>query len=513
MLLKSAFAAVSLLAAAVSGSVVSYTRPSIYAKSSHFALTVNGTAIQTVSYDRYDYAQWSMSEGSSTQIRISALGQGSISSYSITPRSLPIKATVKGNELVFSMKKAHYLIIKINDLKEFVVMSDPLESNVPKVGAAGVINAASYGTANSTGTSPTKGIQAALDAAGKKPGSTVYVGPGLYYIGNLLIPTKTSLYLAGGAVLRFTGRKDHYKVMYKKSDLYEGTWWISTAHDSTDIKLFGRGTIDGNGHYTRSKKFMASMVVPAGTKNFKMDGVLVRDSSFWAVNVVQVEHSSFTNLKILDRFDVSQDDGIDINESSHVQVRRVISIANDDSFSAKTWPKDVGTTVPYPYPPRGSTDVTFDDCLAWTLCWAYKVGEGSWQDQSNIVFKNSAVYRAGVGIGIHHKFGSAAIRNVTWFNIDVEQLHGAPAGQAAWGTFYVNNVNQGIGHIQNLKIRDIKATRAGSKKGLIQGQSANAKISGVTFTDIVIAGKKATSLKDLNMNTTKFYENIKVQNT
>ncbi|EJD54714.1 pectin lyase-like protein [Auricularia subglabra TFB-10046 SS5] len=512
MLLGAAFTALSLLAASVSGTIVKYTRPSVYSKSDVFEVKVNGSGLATVSYERYDYVQWSMSEGTSTEVRIKAYRRKSIKSWSITPAALGIKAKIQRNELVFSLKKAQYLIIKIDDLKEFVAVSDPLETNVPKLGASNVFNAADYG-ANNNGSAVTNGIQKALDAAGKKPGSVVYVGPGLYYPSNIVIPTKTSLYIAGGAVLRFTGKKKDYKVMYKKPDLHEGTWWIYTAKDSTDIKLYGRGTIDGNGKYTRSTKFMASLVVPAGTKNFHMDGLLVRESSFWSVNVVQVTDANFSNLKLLNRFDVTQDDGIDINESSRVKVRRTIAIANDDSFSVKTWRAETETSKPYPYPPRISNDVTFDGCLAWTLCFAYKVGEGAWQPHSNIVFKNSHVYRAGVGIGIHHKFGSQPIRNVTWYNIHIEELHGAPAGQAAWGTFFVNNVNLGIGPIEGLKIREIHAKRVGSRKGLIQGQSSSSMVNGVTFTDVYFGGKKAKNLKELNMNTSKFYKNIQVKNT
>ncbi|EJD54216.1 pectin lyase-like protein [Auricularia subglabra TFB-10046 SS5] len=512
MLLKTAFTALSLLAATVSGTIVKYTRPPIFVKSDVFEVKINGSGLATVSYERYDYVQWSMSEGPLTEVRIKAWRQKSISSWSITPAKLGIQATIQGNELVFSMKKAHYLIIKIDDLKEFVALSDPLETDVPSLSSASTFNAADYG-ADNTGKNLTHGIQKALDAAGKKPGSVVFVGPGLYLSGNIVIPTQTSLYLHGDAVLHFTGHKADYKVLYKKPDLVEGTWWISTAKDSTGIKLYGRGTIDGNGHYTRSQKFMASLVVPSGTTGFVMDGPLVRESSFWSVNVVQVTNALIKNVKILNRFDVTQDDGIDINESSHVTVRHVISIANDDSFSVKTWREETETSAPYPYAPRIIDDVVFDDCLAWTLCFAYKIGEGVWQEQRNIVFKNSHVYKAGVGLSVHHKFGSKAVRNVTWQNIYIEELHGAPAGQAAWGTWWVNDVNLGIGPIQNLLIKDIYAKRVGSRKGLLEGKSDQAKISGVTFTNIYFGGKKANTLQEMNLNPTKFYENIQVKNT
>ena len=95
-------------------------------------------------------------------------------------------------------------------------------------------------------------------------------------------------------------------------------------------------------------KFMADQLVPVGTKNFSRDGVLVRDSSFWAVTPIQVEDALFTNLKTLGSHDVTQDDGIDVDKSQRLTVRLAIAIANDDSFPPKTWPYGVSTTVPYP---------------------------------------------------------------------------------------------------------------------------------------------------------------------
>ncbi len=344
MFIKTVVTALWLLIATVRGGYVSYPRPSLYTKSAHFSLKVNGTYMYTVNYAGYDYVQLSMDEGHPTEFRIAITDQPKIDTYSITPRQLPISARVDGNELIFSLVKAHYLIVKINDAKEFVVLIDPAETDVPSPTGSGIYNALDY-KADNTGGSITKGIQAAMDAAAKQPGSIVYVPPGLYLVGNLLLRNHTSLYLAGGSVLRFTGNPPDYTTLYNKSDLGPGTWWIQTEINSTDIKVYGRGTIDGNGYNTRQKKFLASLVVPVGTTNFRLDGVLVRDSSFWAVTPIQSEHVYLVNLKILNRQDVTQDDGVDVCESTRVTVRRTIAIANDYSFSAKAWPYAVGTNV------------------------------------------------------------------------------------------------------------------------------------------------------------------------
>jgi len=210
------------VSAIASAEAVSYPRPSIYEKSANYTLKINGTYQYTTNYVGYDYVQISMSEGQPTGFRISAPTQSEITSHNISPSKLAIKATTSGNELIFSVTDAHYLIIKINTLEEFIICVDPPETNVPSSSGAGIYNVLQHG-ADNTGAAITAGIQKALNAAGASPGSTVFVPPGLYYIGNLVVPSKTSLYLAGGSVLRFTGNPKDYNNNFNKTGLLPGT--------------------------------------------------------------------------------------------------------------------------------------------------------------------------------------------------------------------------------------------------------------------------------------------------
>lgn len=508
-----------LLAASVlslaSAEWVGYDLPSVYSKSSLYTVKVNGTAAKTVDFTEagYDYVQLSMTEGSPTEFRIAIASGEKVADTVISPRQLPIKSRVEGNELIFSVEKVHYLIIKLNKLKEIVIMMDRLEDDAPPSKGAGILNVLDHG-ADNTGKTVTKGIQNTLDEAGKKPGSIVYVPKGLYLIGNLVIPSQTSLYLAGGSVLRMTGKKADYKVLYTKSDLGDGTWWISTAIDSKDIKIFGRGTIDGNAKPLIKDKLIASMVAPVGTKNFTMEGVLVRDSSFWAVIPTQVTGARLRNIKILDNIYGKQNDGIDVVESTDVKVWRAIAIANDDSFSTKTWQEKVGTTVPYPYKPQPLRDVSFDECFAWTRCYGYKVGQGVWSDQDNVIFQNSVVYYAGVGIGIHHKFGNSTARNISFVNIDIETLGGEPGGTGAWLALFVQNVKQGVGPVKDVLVKNIKARALGKYQGKIAGSDESSYLDGVTLSNVYMLENKtaAKTLDDMNIGERQFSKNVKVVN-
>lgn len=468
----------------------------------------------TVAYAGYDYVQLSMSEGYPTEFRITALNEEKIHNHSISPGKWLIKPIADGNDLVFTVKDAHYLIIKINGIKELVVCADPLEVNVPPSSGSGIYNVLDYG-ADNTGAGITRGIQSALDAAGKHPGSTVYVPPGVYIVGNLELRSQTSLYLAGSSVLRFSGKGADYINHFNKTGLLPGTWWIQTEFNSKDIKIFGRGTIDGNGKVSRvDNGFIADMVVPVNTSQFIFDGPLIRDSSFWALTPIQSDDVALKNVKILNRFDIGyEDDGIDVMESNNVRTYRAIAISKDDSFSTKTWLGDRGTTVPYPNPPMPLSNVVFDDCLAWTQCYGYKIGQGVWEDQSRVVFKNSVVYKAAVGLGIHHKEGSAAVRDVTFYNIDIEHIGGEAAGKCTWLALFVEQPGtSGVGPIQDVKLNQINVKSQGWGSGYITGYNSSSLISDVTLQDIIMPRKTspAKTLKEMNILNVKYNGSIKV---
>lgn len=207
------------MALLASSTIISYPRPSIYAKSNTYALRVNGVFQYTVNYAGYDYVQISMTEGEPVEFSVRANDATSITSYNISPNQLPINAVTSGNELNFTVVDAHYLIVKINDLKEFVIVADPLETDIPPSSGSGIFNVLDYG-ADDTGASITKGIQTAMDAAGTIPGSIVYVPPGLYSVGNLMLRSQTSLYLAGGSVLRFTGLSPTTQLSLRQADSF-----------------------------------------------------------------------------------------------------------------------------------------------------------------------------------------------------------------------------------------------------------------------------------------------------
>lgn len=86
-----------------------------------------------------------------------------------------------------------------------------------------------------------------------------------------------------------------------------------------------------------------------------------------------------------------------------VVVKNTIAISLDDSFSTKTWDASTDIAISYPGTPQALYNVTFINCLAWTHCYGFKVGQGTFQEQRKLRFEGSTVYDAAVGLGVHHK--------------------------------------------------------------------------------------------------------------
>ncbi|GAA1595230.1 hypothetical protein GCM10009789_56560 [Kribbella sancticallisti] len=423
-----------------------YTQPSIYQRSPDYELTVNGQKIDVVDYPSYDYAHFSMGAGSAT-ISVRKLNNTNIGASTISPRKLGLQGTVSGSTLTFTVPNDEYLIVKLDGRADLVIAADPAETDRPASSGPRIHNVVAGG-ADPTGSAlSTSVVQSAVDAANAAGGGTVYVPAGVYQVGNVVLKSNVSLYLAPGAVFRFTGNPaDYTKHWHKDSQNRDITWWISTAFGSTNIRVFGRGTLDSNGaEAIRRYNFAANILVPIATTNFRFDGLIVRESGAWAIVTARSSDLTFTNVKVFNRLDMGENEGIDVNESQNVTVRHGIGISLDDPWTTKAWREDTDIALPWPGSPEPVDNVLFDDLISWTRCYGFKIGQGTLQPQSNIVFRNGVVYDAAIGLGIHHRYGSAPVSDVRFESIDIERIGVKLVDDRTWLRFIVEDPGLGSG--------------------------------------------------------------------
>jgi hypothetical protein len=487
-----------------------YPVASVYPASTDYRLVVNGRSVPVTKFPGYDIAQLAMGPGTAT-VAVSKVNNTAIGSYSISPQRLGLVGAVSGPTLTFTVPNDEYLIVKLDGRPQLVLAIDPPETNRPASSGTGIFNvrSAPYSAQPGSGYS-TAAFQRALDDAaawGSANGrqGTVYVPPGLWTLGNLYLRSNLALYLEAGAVLRYTGVRANYTShWHKDSQNRDVTWFISTRYSSDNITIHGRGTIDGNGAASlQPSNLGVNLLVPVNTTGFSVDGVTFRESSSWAVTPTRSVNVRFTNIKMFNRFDMGENDGIDVMESTNVRVTHAIGIGLDDPFSTKTWAADTDILRNVPGAPRPLDDVVFDDLISWTYCYGVKVGQGVLQPQSNVTFRRVVVYDAAVGIGVHHKYGTAAARSVTFDDVDIERLSFSNDGNRTWLALWTATGALGTGPVDGVTVSSVRVRNAGTTPARINGQP-DALITGVTLRTVRMPGSSApaTTLAQMNITNT-----------
>jgi polygalacturonase len=111
-------------------------------------------------------------------------------------------------------------------------------------------NVLSYGARNDSSKLATKAIAAAINAASKKGGGTIYFPAGKYLTGPIHLKSNITIFIDAGAELHFSDNFDHYLPFVESR--FEGVDVqnfspLFYAYKAENIAIVGRGLINGNG--------------------------------------------------------------------------------------------------------------------------------------------------------------------------------------------------------------------------------------------------------------------------
>ena len=469
--------------AARAGTVRPDPLPPIYPRSAEFSLHADGIDVPVTAFSgEYDYACFA-ADGP-CKLEVTDL-RADVKACSVSPLKFGIRAAVAGRAIRFAVDRPRYLIVAPAKRKKLVIAIDPTDDRAPARGGPGVVDVTTAGADPTGGRSSTAALQAAIDRAAAA-GGTAYVPAGVYAFTNLTLPSHASLYLAAGSVLRATGAPADFRVDFRKnSQGHNGTWLLATAEGSHDVRVFGRGTIDGDGrHYSRDETFGNHLLVPIACRGFTVDGIVLRDAASWGTVPARSQDVAVSNCKLFNALNIGEDDGIDVCECDHVRVTHTVGIALDDPFSTKTWAGG-GTdlTLKWYGAPRPNHDITFDDCLSWTYCFAFKVGAGVCQPQTDITVKDCVAFDCAHGFGISHEYGTEAVTGVTVEGLDVEHVGNKNLGRS-WALVFIKRG----GTVNDVTLRDVTVRDRGTTPFEIHGLDAANAVHGVHLEDIRMPG-------------------------
>jgi hypothetical protein len=206
-------------------------------------------------------------------------------------------------------------------------------------------------------TKATAAIQRAIDECSAAGGGTVWLAPGAYVTGALFLKSGVHLRVDSGVTLLGSEDDADYPRLPTRVAGIEMTWpaALVNVNDAHDVRISGRGTIDGRGQKWWDKYWKmrredyeprglrwavdydaerVRLVVVARSTDVTIENVDLRRSGFWTVQLLYSEHVTVDGITIADNGGPSTD-GVDIDSSRWVLVQRTDIHNPDDTICLK----------------------------------------------------------------------------------------------------------------------------------------------------------------------------------
>ena len=105
---------------------------------------------------------------------------------------------------------------------------------------------------------------------------------------------------------------------------------------ATNVRICGRGTIDGAGSVLRTRHGIApNLLRVRESARVAVRDVLFRNAAAWSLHVLASSGVAFENIKLIDNRTMLNTDGIDVDMSSDVRIDRSFIYTKDDAICVK----------------------------------------------------------------------------------------------------------------------------------------------------------------------------------
>ncbi|MDM4765250.1 glycosyl hydrolase family 28 protein [Pelomonas sp. SE-A7] len=247
------------------------------------------------------------------------------------------------------------------------------------------LDAQAFGARGDGRTLETQALQAAIDAASAQ-GAVLRLRPGTYLTGSLFLKSGLKLQIERGAKLLGSQSLADYPLLPTRVAGIEMQWpaALLNVYEQSEVEILGEGCIDGDGQsFWASYWKLRAAYEPRGLRwasdydaqrprliqLFRAsrvrigEGLLLRRSGFWTLHLCYSEDVEVDGLTIRNNEgDASlakgpSTDGIDIDSSRRIKVRRADIAVNDDALVLKAGRDADGLRVARP-----CEDVEITDC-------------------------------------------------------------------------------------------------------------------------------------------------------
>jgi len=254
-------------------------------------------------------------------------------------------------------------------------------------------------------------INAAIDACNRAGGGMVYLRPGVYRSGTVILKSNVTLYVEAGATILGSLNLDDYTAMPgppAKGDANQKH--LIFARNAENVTLAGPGRIDGQGqnfwepsgraplppedqwadvvaHEWKKKETgrPSPMLEFVECRWLRIEDLRIENSPGWTMRPYNCDNVSISGIAVKNPVYGSNTDGMDITGCQNVFVSNCSIDTGDDAICMKS-------EAPYGGEPRVTKNIVVTNCVLTTCCNGFKLGTATEGGFENITFSNSVIY-------------------------------------------------------------------------------------------------------------------------
>ena len=375
--------------------------------SDRFEVHAGTLEIPVIAYKDIHYARLPFAGAIEVQVRAK---DGPVVKAQVQPSAYGLNTSIEGATVRVSVPRPMSLVVQLDYREKLFLFADPPPDPVP----ADAVTAVSIGAVGDGKTDNTAALQKAINELPK--GGTLHLTAGHYRTGSLKLRSHMRLHLDAGALLQASD--EHTKVLAIPG-------WTSaiaflTGSNLENISITGEGTIDGNGYVVRRAyekdrgldKQPGRLLYLSQSKDVSIQGVTLRDSYSWNVQMTGCDHVSIQWIKVLSDVRLSNHDGIDLVGCSDVAVSDSFLFTEDDGISPKA---------------AEDREVSENHVYRNLVIWAHKANgirvgsESKCRVMRNYLFEDIHILNSASGIRLD-TFEGAAFEDFTFRRVYMEDF-------------------------------------------------------------------------------------------
>lgn len=449
------------------------TLPLLKAGAAEYRFNCNGKELAVVPFKHYHYASFDMS----SPVEISLQSEQPIHSFEISPKNRKIKGRLEGNTIHFTLEHQGYIMVRINETERFFIFAEKPET-IP----SDTVNVLSFGIDATGRRDMTTQIQQAMEKTASQ-GKTLFFPAGSYLCRQLRPVSHTHIYLKRGATLQ-ANLTDPANYM---SDDGVKTRKFIYIKDAKDVRISGRGAINGNGRQMRTQygdQARMRLIMAINSEDLDFEGVMFQDPGSWNTQILLCRNVTLRHIKLMNDIELSNTDGFDPDATQNMLIENCFAYCSDDNVAIKT--------TNYSNYLGDVDNITVRGCVFLTKKSSLKVGtETRGELMKNIRFEDNDVLESDRGMALYVSDG-AILENVSYINNRFERNH--PDAKQAGFYFQVSRRNDDspLGQIRNVCIQDCTFEVPFPNPSAIKYEGKGNGID-VIIKNLIIGGKKITS--------------------